>query len=71
MSEFDAYYAKIDVPIEVKARRSIVSQRVTGVKRTEVGSSPNAETIEAWDGPLYERFVRFKPDRHDRSRQPR
>jgi SAM-dependent methyltransferase len=31
-----------------------------GVKRTEV-SSPNAETIEAWDGPLYERFVRFRP----------
>jgi ubiquinone/menaquinone biosynthesis C-methylase UbiE len=22
--------------------------------------SPNAETIEAWDGPLYERFVRFR-----------
>src|SRR4051794_6593735 len=33
---------------------------MTGVKRTEV-SSPNAETIEAWDGPLYERFVRFRP----------
>ena len=32
---------------------------MTGVKRTEV-SSPNAETIEAWDGPLYERFVRFR-----------
>jgi SAM-dependent methyltransferase len=23
--------------------------------------NPNAETIEAWDGPLYERFVRFRP----------
>ncbi len=23
--------------------------------------SPNAETIEAWDGPLYERFARFRP----------
>ena len=32
---------------------------MTGVKRTEV-SSPNAETIEAWDGPLYERFVRYR-----------
>jgi ubiquinone/menaquinone biosynthesis C-methylase UbiE len=23
--------------------------------------SPNAEAIEAWDGPLYERFVQFRP----------
>jgi ubiquinone/menaquinone biosynthesis C-methylase UbiE len=23
--------------------------------------SPNAETIEAWDGPLYDRFARFRP----------
>jgi ubiquinone/menaquinone biosynthesis C-methylase UbiE len=34
---------------------------MTGVKRTEIASSPNAEIIEAWDGPLYERFVRFRP----------
>ena len=24
-------------------------------------ASPNAETIEAWDGPLYDRFERFRP----------
>lgn len=24
-------------------------------------SSPNAETIQAWDGPLYDRFERFRP----------
>jgi hypothetical protein len=23
-------------------------------------AGPNAEAIEAWDGPLYERFVRFR-----------
>ncbi len=34
---------------------------MTGVKRSEIPSSPNAEIIEAWDGPLYERFVRFRP----------
>jgi SAM-dependent methyltransferase len=30
---------------------------------TESGplSSPNAETIDAWDGPLYDRFARFRP----------
>jgi ubiquinone/menaquinone biosynthesis C-methylase UbiE len=26
----------------------------------EPGASPNAETIEAWDGPLYDRFARFR-----------
>ena len=33
---------------------------MAGVTRTELGNSPNAETIEAWDGPLYDRFVRFR-----------
>lgn len=28
--------------------------------RTTPQSRPNAEAIEAWDGPLYERFVRFR-----------
>jgi ubiquinone/menaquinone biosynthesis C-methylase UbiE len=25
------------------------------------GASPNGETIQAWDGPLYDRFERFRP----------
>jgi len=31
-----------------------------GVNRNELGGSANAETIEAWDGPLYDRFVQFR-----------
>src|SRR5436190_9453853 len=31
-----------------------------GVSRSELGGSANAETIEAWDGPLYDRFVQFR-----------
>lgn len=31
-----------------------------GVSRNELGGSANAETIEAWDGPLYDRFVQFR-----------
>ena len=26
----------------------------------EHGTAANAEAIEAWDGPLYDRFVRFR-----------
>jgi ubiquinone/menaquinone biosynthesis C-methylase UbiE len=28
--------------------------------RSELAASPNAEAIQAWDGPLYDRFVRFR-----------
>jgi ubiquinone/menaquinone biosynthesis C-methylase UbiE len=28
--------------------------------RTDATASANAETIQAWDGPLYDRFVRFR-----------
>src|SRR5947209_2945531 len=27
---------------------------------TRAGGGANAEAIEAWDGPLYDRFVRFR-----------
>jgi ubiquinone/menaquinone biosynthesis C-methylase UbiE len=33
-------------------------ERVTGVSELDV--DPNAEAIAAWDGPLYDRFVRFR-----------
>jgi ubiquinone/menaquinone biosynthesis C-methylase UbiE len=29
--------------------------------RSDAAQGPNAETIEAWDGPLYDRFERFRP----------
>src|SRR2546421_2986156 len=29
-------------------------------KETKWGTAPNAETTAAWDGPLYDRFVRFR-----------
>jgi ubiquinone/menaquinone biosynthesis C-methylase UbiE len=31
-----------------------------GMTRTDAAASANAETTEAWDGPLYDRFVRFR-----------
>ena len=31
-----------------------------GVARTRWGEGANAEAIQAWDGPLYDRFVRFR-----------
>jgi SAM-dependent methyltransferase len=30
------------------------------MKTTDAGASVNAEAIEAWDGPLFDRFVRFR-----------
>src|SRR5436190_17730481 len=30
------------------------------MSRKELGGSANAEAIEAWDGPLYDRFVQFR-----------
>jgi ubiquinone/menaquinone biosynthesis C-methylase UbiE len=30
------------------------------LKREQLGGSANAEAIEAWDGPLYERFLQFR-----------
>ncbi len=32
-----------------------------GSPETRWGTGVNAEAIQAWDGPLYERFVRFRP----------
>jgi hypothetical protein len=31
------------------------------------GGAANAEAIEAWDGPLFERFVRFRQRRCERA----
>src|SRR5947208_12073404 len=33
---------------------------MAGITRTELPDSPNAEITEAWDGPLYDRFVQFR-----------
>ena len=33
---------------------------MTRTDTTAVGSGDNAEAIQAWDGPLYDRFVRFR-----------
>src|SRR3954449_3501300 len=33
---------------------------MTRTDAAAVGSGDNAEAIEAWDGPLYDRFVRFR-----------
>ena len=31
-----------------------------GATETGRGTGANAEAIEAWDGPLFERFVKFR-----------
>ena len=38
---------------------------------TRWGPGVNAEAIQAWDGPLFDRFVELPPHRHDRPRRPR
>ena len=38
---------------------------------TRWGTGVNAEAIEAWDGPLFDRFVQLPPRRHDRARRAR
>src|SRR5271165_4116279 len=35
-------------------------KEVADMAVNEVSSEANAEAIEAWDGPLYDRFVRFR-----------
>jgi SAM-dependent methyltransferase len=41
-------------------RRALIVQQVTSSSKPRWGPGPNAEAIHAWDGPLFDRFVRFR-----------
>jgi SAM-dependent methyltransferase len=47
--------------IDLRFRTEVVaSQTMNDAVGTPTVTAPNAETTEAWDGPLFDRFVRFR-----------